>query len=466
MLTVTDWDVLCRELSAIAQRQTCTEADRLAAIARQLNNRFTQAIRLSGIISQINAGFGLDDVMNRVFDDFRGIIPYERLGCALLIEGGTVLQVRWQRNESGETLIDRGYEAKIAGSSLETVLKTRRPRIINDLTEYLKDHPGSESTALILKEGIRSSLTCPLIVEGVPRGVLFFSSTRVGAYEGSHVDAFQSIADVLSVIIEKARLVSEIIEQKEVIDGQNEALRALNAMRNKFFGMAAHDLRGPITQFEWIAEVFDSEYETLDEETRRTYVQILKRQSRNMSRLLNDLMDIVRLDSETVVLRPVAVQLRSLAEDAALDHQLVARRKSISVTVDVEGDPVIISDQRRICQVLDNLISNAVKYSPPQTAITVKVSSVASGVRISVIDQGPGIPEDELGKLFQEFSKLSARPTGNESSFGLGLSIAKRLVKALGGDIGVITEVGKGSEFWFSLPLEPPAINTSRVHWV
>ena len=214
-------------------------------LAQALESRYSEIRRLSEVTSQINAGLLLDDVLEGVYRDFQDFIPYNRIGFALLEDKGAVLRARWAKTDLPTVRLQKGYSAPMAGSSLADVIATRQPRIINDLVAYSASKPSSQSTRLIIAEGIQSSLTCPLIANGVPVGFIFFSSARPNIYANAHVETFQQIAEQLSVMVEKGRLVSELAEQKAAIEERNEELRRLADAKNSFLGMAAHDLRNP-----------------------------------------------------------------------------------------------------------------------------------------------------------------------------------------------------------------------------
>lgn len=130
------------------------------------------------ITEKINAGKVLDEVLDYAYGSLRSVIPYHRIGFSLLEENNTVLRVYWVRSEASELRLGKDYSAAINGSSLENVLQTGEPRILNDLETYLKVHPDSDSTRRIVGEGMRSSLTCPLIASGKAIGFLFFSILR------------------------------------------------------------------------------------------------------------------------------------------------------------------------------------------------------------------------------------------------------------------------------------------------
>jgi diguanylate cyclase (GGDEF)-like protein len=149
------------------------------------------------------------------------VIPYDRIGLALLESEGRTVRSRWARSESVEIKLGVGYSAKLAGSSLAETISSGRPRILNDLEAYVEKHPHSESTQLIVAEGIRSSLTCPLVARGKPIGFLFFSSREKNTYQELHQGQFMQLASQISVIVEKGRLYEELL----ALNGQLEQIQ-------------------------------------------------------------------------------------------------------------------------------------------------------------------------------------------------------------------------------------------------
>lgn len=179
--------------------------------------------RLLEITEKINRGLFVSDVLDYIYDTFRPIIPYERIGFSLLENEGRTLRSRWVRSDSENLQIEAGYAQPLNGSSLGPILKSGEPRIINDLEAYRANHPRSLPAELMLAEGIRSTLTCPLIALGKPVGFLFFSSTSINAYQNIHQELFCRIAGQLAVILEKSRLYEDLYRlNQDLLEAKNE----------------------------------------------------------------------------------------------------------------------------------------------------------------------------------------------------------------------------------------------------
>jgi len=206
----------------------------LQELAHALELRRREFQKLDQITTDINTGFLLDEVLEKIYCESREIIPYNRIGLSLIVDGGQRARARWAKSDQPRLYIKDGYSALLAGSSLQTILETGRPRILNNLVEYLAARPESKSTRLIVAEGIRSSLTCPLTVEGAPVGFIYFSSILPNTYTHVHVDTFIKIASRLSVMVGKSNLVSEMAAQKATIERQHAELLQLYSLQEEY----------------------------------------------------------------------------------------------------------------------------------------------------------------------------------------------------------------------------------------
>jgi diguanylate cyclase (GGDEF)-like protein len=184
----------------------------LVDLASTIERCYREQAHLLEITERVNQGFFISEVMEHVYETFRPVIPYDRIGFALLEKDGKVVRAHWARADSSAILLKNGYAQRLNGSSLNQIILTGEPRVINDLEAYHAAHPDSHSTKLVLDEGIRSSLTCPLVALGKPIGFLFFSSKEKDTYRNVHQDLFRRIASQLSVIVEKSRLYEDLCQ--------------------------------------------------------------------------------------------------------------------------------------------------------------------------------------------------------------------------------------------------------------
>lgn len=199
----------------------------LVLLGHTLERRFAELTSLNALTEKINSGLLVNEILDHVFESFQTIIPYDRIGFSFLEDQGRVVRAVWARSNAPELKIQTGYTAPLAGSSLQQIIETGRPRILNDLEAHLRAHPESTSTRLIVDEGVRSSLTCPLVAMGKPVGFLFFSSFRPRTYENEHVDVFMQVAGHLSLIVEKGRLYQELAKTKRELEHANQRLSEL-----------------------------------------------------------------------------------------------------------------------------------------------------------------------------------------------------------------------------------------------
>lgn len=235
-----------------------------------------------------------------------------------------------------------------------------------------------------------------------------------------------------------------------------EQLSAANAAKNKFLGMAAHDLRNPLASIRGLSEFLrDGAIGPLTTD-QIEIVDTIHGASQSMLDMVNELLDVATIEAGELRLRLEAHSIADIISKSVVTTNMEAVKKKTHVTFEPPGvAPVLMLDTAKMRQVVDNLLSNAVKYSPPGSAITVKlaVNDAAKTCSFAVQDQGPGIPENERHRLFKDFSRLSVLPTGGEKSTGLGLAICRKIVEAHSGSIAAENLPARGCEFRVTLPL-------------
>ena len=229
----------------------------------------------------------------------------------------------------------------------------------------------------------------------------------------------------------------------------NEQLTALNAEKNEFLGIAAHDLKNPLTTIVMAGEVLAMRERTPE---LAMITETIISASTRMRDLITNLLDVNAIEEGRFLSKSERCDLHALVTAAVEQNSVNARRKEIALDFQVQGGLAVLADPTGVTQILDNLISNAVKYSPNKTTVRIRSGLPAGMVSVAVTDEGPGISEEDRKKMFGKFARLSARPTGGESSNGLGLSIVKRLAEAMSGTVECRSVLGEGSTFIVWLP--------------
>lgn len=232
------------------------------------------------------------------------------------------------------------------------------------------------------------------------------------------------------------------------------SLEALDQEKNRFLGMAAHDLRNPLGGIQSLSQfLLEGDCGLLSAE-QFDFVKDIHESSKFMLSLVNDLLDVSKIESGLVSLDLKPTALARWLESLLPAYRRLGSRKQIEVCLQVPSAlPLLLIDPVKIQQLVDNLVTNAIKFSHPATEVTIRVERCGEEALLHVQDQGQGIPESELHKLFQPFCSTNVRSTAGEESTGLGLAIAKKIAEAHGGRIWVASEVGRGSTFSVALPL-------------
>tara|TARA_B100000315_G_C14558841_1_gene579535 strand:- start:529 stop:1602 length:1074 start_codon:yes stop_codon:yes gene_type:complete len=256
------------------------------------------------------------------------------------------------------------------------------------------------------------------------------------------------------LLLEKEKeYLKRIEEEKKVIEIKNKELLELNNVKNKFLGIAAHDLRNPLASIIGFSEFFlDKEFGPMSND-QIEYMTTIQTVAEGMQTLVNDLLDASAIESGKLDLQLTEESLKDLISERVKVQRMVAQKKNINIQLELIDISKVKFDINRISQVIDNLISNAVKFSPPGSNVHISLNKNKDDATLIVSDEGPGISKEDQGKMFGDFQKLSAQPTAGEKSTGLGLSIVKKIVEAHKGKIFVESEIGKGSSFICSLPV-------------
>lgn len=237
------------------------------------------------------------------------------------------------------------------------------------------------------------------------------------------------------------------------LEKRNHQLEELNHLKNEFMGMAAHDVRNPLASVVACADLLDTIIESAPPEKIRTYVGQISAAARRINAIIENLLDVNAIDSGQRHLEVTLHDLNEVARSVVDQNCFKAHQKDLQIKFQPAAESALcLIDQSAAEQVLDNIISNAVKYSSPDREICVTISVGAKEVGVEVKDQGPGISKEDQGQMFGKFQRLTAKPTGGEPSTGLGLWIVKELTEAMQGTVTCRSKLGHGTTFVAAWP--------------
>lgn len=252
---------------------------------------------------------------------------------------------------------------------------------------------------------------------------------------------------------ELSQLNNELANAYRDLAKKSSELSRLNDQKNQLLGMAAHDLRNPLEVILTYSEFLLEEAAPRLDRDQVAFIETIRSSSDFMLHLVEDLLDLAKIESGRLELDLARVDLAEVVGRNVAMNQVLAAKKGIEIGLrSADGPFPMLIDPPKIEQVLNNLIGNAVKFSPPGSTVEVRLSREDGRVVVAVADQGPGVPPDELDRLFRPFERTRVRSTAGEKSTGLGLAIVKRIVEGHRGEIRVESGPAGGSTFVVMLP--------------
>ncbi|MFY9150625.1 MAG: tetratricopeptide repeat-containing sensor histidine kinase [Prolixibacteraceae bacterium] len=257
---------------------------------------------------------------------------------------------------------------------------------------------------------------------------------------------------VLIKYFDKIKSNKVLAEKNQIIKESEHELRLLNAAKNKFFSIIAHDLKNPLHSVMGYSMLLSNEYEKFTENERRKFAKDINQSTNNIFRLLQNLLEWTRSQTGQLNFEPLEVEFKKLIENSANVLYSVAQQKNISISIDYNEDLKLFADPQMIETVLRNLINNAIKFTPENGEIEISAKENGQKVEIKIRDSGIGISENDLQNLFKIDSKVKRKGTNNEDGSGLGLILCKEFVEKNNGMLWVESFPGQGSSFFFSIP--------------
>ena len=273
--------------------------------------------------------------------------------------------------------------------------------------------------------------------------------------------SLRAYSDIMTIELYRQSLETKVAERtlelknkNEVLLGLNQELINLNQEKNEFLGIAAHDLKNPLSAIQSLANLMRMAINDFPQDKIVEFAAMIENSAQRLFALIQNLLDVNAIESGSTHISLATYDILPFFQTVIQNYLKPAEDKNIEIKFNfIEESHPILADENAIFQVLDNLVSNAVKYSPHGKSIYLSLSKTDSKVICEIRDEGPGLNEKDLSKLFGKFARLTPRPTGDEHSTGLGLFIVKKLVEVMKGNVWCESKLGKGTIFVAEFPL-------------
>jgi signal transduction histidine kinase len=323
--------------------------------------------------------------------------------------------------------------------------------------EELQDEISGDTrdTALLVAAGLIAGLTGALLLFSGLISSMRRPLEELVAAAGRLASGDRSARVEVGGLAETATLGAAFNEMAEELEQEESRREELDRLKDEFVLTASHELRSPLTSVQGFAELLMLDRDSLSPQQAET-VEIILDNCRHLVRLLNNLLDLARSDVGRLAIQPQPTEVAPHVADVVRTMRAQTEAGNQSLTEEIpSGLPLIDVEPDRIRQILVNLLTNAHEYSPEGASIAVAARAVGAEVEISVSDNGPGIPEEQIGRIFDRFTRGDAGLTQRVGGTGLGLAISKSLAELHGGSIEVESTVGAGSTFRLRLPIAP-----------
>jgi GAF domain-containing protein/sensor histidine kinase YesM len=410
-----------RELARSVEELTA-----LGEVSRAVNSTLDLGTVLSTIVAKAVQLSGTEAGAIYVYSNWR---QQFRLRATYGMSEELIQAIRSQASHVGDTAVG------------EAVAK-REPLQVPDL----RDQPGSPVHDIILKAGYRSLLIIPLLRPDRVVGALVVRRKQPGLFPKSTIDLLTTFAEQSVLAIQNARLFSEIEEKSRQIE-------IASRHKSQFLANMSHELRTPLNSVLGFTEMLaDGLYGELPVRAKAALEKV-QNNGRHLLALINDVLDLSKIEAGQLALTLDDYAMAQVVNSVVTNTESLARAKGLALTATVApGLPIGRGDERRLTQVLINIVGNAIKFTDAGS-VDITAKAVDGFFEIAVRDTGPGIAPEDLTRIFEEFQQVDDSSTRKKGGTGLGLAISKRIVEMHGGAVTVVSELGRGSTFRITVPV-------------
>lgn len=404
-------------------------------------------------------------ILPSLFDiDFNGSMTlFRKLDKFLIFDEGFIyyanpdsLQLKYSYKKHSEYNIDSVFNLD---SNLKKFIFSKNGRILDDSAKLIN--------ALNLSQfNQKSFLVAKISIKSTVFGIIVLAKYEADFYKKADLEALEAGSAILSYVLKDIELSNVFkLQLKALKDGiieknkayktikeQNEKILEADKIKNEFLANVSHELRTPLNSILGFSDILSAQlYGNLNSK-QEEYINDIKVSATHLLGMINEILDMSKLEANAMKIVKSAFWISRAVDEVSNIILPLAQKKNIKLVKDMPADFEVFADYQKIQQILYNLISNAIKYSPENNEVEISVSADEEKFRISVHDNGIGIDKKYHGKIFAKFVQLDSAYTKKESSTGLGLTITKELVELHGGKISVVSEINNGSTFIVEIP--------------
>ncbi len=449
LLVMTAFVSLVIFLSNAFQDRMNVSLERLRRKKQETESRIDELTRLYDITTGINAAMSLETLLRIVAKEVTLLLNRPWASIVLFnqkqeITHSVFVGITPTRESKIEKRMRRG------GLS-EWIWTHNTPIVVEDTTRDKR----ANCSEFLNHFDIRSLVGFPLTTGRQVIGVIYTGDFLPKSITEQHMRLLTTLSQQLSNGIEKSRLYDSLERKIRDLDRQMETLQKANILKSDFVSHVSHELRTPLTSIKAYVETLANNIEDPTFVQRREFLDIVHKETNRLIRIVNDVLDVSKIEFGQRPVSRSAIALHAVVEEVLSMLSPSLKERDVTVSVNVPDSlPRVDGDADLIKQVFINLISNALKYSPRGTTITVRAREEAVSLVVSVSDQGIGIPRDEIGNVFNKYFRARSQVSAKMEGLGLGLAIVKNIVEQHGGSVRVESEENVGSTFSFSLPRE------------
>ena len=492
---------LSRRVGAYGEREraildriapSVTSALRNARMYQEAREK-AKEIEVIGAVSDIlNSGLDTGHVYEKFAREVRTLVDFDWATVNVIDESGMTRKIAYLSQQSG-TFHALGQSLPLDGTATGYVVNTRRNLILDDLGQGLVEFSTGDSfrtgmsSAIIVpviskgkvlatlelgsrqglvefstgdsfRTGMSSAIIVPVISKGKVLATLELGSRRPSFYGSSEGEVLRRLASLVAPALENSLLLKEVVHcelalrDSELGAKEVERLQKVDQIRKELIATVSHELRTPLASIKGYTSTLLQSDVTWEPKLQQEFLTIIDKEADCLDRLISDLLTMSQLEAGVLSLKLEKIDPVDILKD--MEIQLKTQVSMHHLNLQAPDDLAqVLADRHRVAQVITNLVSNAAKFSKPGSEIAIGATKCGEEVVVTVCDQGTGIPRNRLDRVFEPFYSLDGTPTATGSGFGLGLAISRKLVEAQGGKIWVESEPGRGSTFYFSMPI-------------